>query len=116
MRADYSMAHLWQTIQNTPGMANNTIMIALPEHGRNLQPNTVIDAYGRYALDHTNDEMSREIFCLVAGPSGKVIQNQVISQVEGQSIDVVPTIAKILGFYDDISSMLPGQPLNAALA
>ena len=115
MVADYSMAHLWQTIQNTPGMANNTIMIALPEHGRNAQPNTVIDPYGRYALDHTNDEMSREIFCLMAGPSGKVVQNQVISQVQGESIDVVPTIAKILGFYDDISGMLPGQPLNAAL-
>lgn len=115
VRADYAMAHLWQTIQSTPGMANNTIMIALPEHGRNQEPNTVIDPYGRYALDHTNDEMSREIFCLVAGPSGKVVQNQVISQVAGQSIDVVPTIAKILGFYDDIAGMLPGQPLNAAL-
>ena len=115
VRADYSMAHLWQTIQNTPGMADNTIMIAVPEHGRNAQPNTVIDPYGRYALDHTNDEMSREIFCLMTGPSGKVIQNQVINQVQGESIDVVPTIAKILGFYDDVSGMLPGQPLNAAL-
>jgi hypothetical protein len=114
-RADYAMAHLWQTIQNTPGMADNTIMIALPEHGRNAQPNTVIDAYGRYALDHTNDAMSREIFCLVNGPSGKVVQNQVINQVQGQSIDVVPTIAKVLGFYDDVSGMLTGQPLNAAL-
>ena len=59
--------------------------------------------------------MSREIFCLMTGPSGKVIQNQVINQVQGESIDVVPTIAKILGFYDDVSGMLPGQPLNAAL-
>ncbi|MCF8276283.1 MAG: hypothetical protein K9J17_06055 [Flavobacteriales bacterium] len=116
MRADYALAHLWQTIQSTAGMANNTIMIALPEHGRNLLPNTVIDPYGRYALDHTNDDMSREIFCLVVGPNGKVVQNQVISQVQGQSIDVVPTIAKILGFYDDVSGFLPGQPLNAALA
>lgn len=115
-RADYALGHLWQTIQATPGMVNNTILIALPEHGRNALPNTVIDPYGRYALDHTNDEMSREIFCLVTGPSGKVVQNQVINQVQGQSIDVVPTIAKILGFYDDIAGMLPGQPLNAALA
>lgn len=116
VRADYALGHLWQTIQSTPGMANNTILIALPEHGRNQQPNTVIDAYGRYALDHTNDDMSREIFCLVAGPSGKVVQEQVIDQVQGQTIDVVPTIAKILGFYEDVSGLLPGQPLNAALA
>lgn len=115
VRADYALGHLWQTIQSTPGMADNTILIAVPEHGRNAEPNTVVDAFGRYAIDHTNDEMSREIFCLVAGPSGKVVQNQVIDQVMGETVDVVPTIAKILGFYDDVSAMLPGQPLDAAL-
>lgn len=112
--ADYALAHLWQTIQSTPGMANNTILIAAPEHGRNLQPNTVVDAFGRYALDHTSDETSREIFCLVAGPSGKVVQNQLITQEVGESIDIVPTIAKILGFHDQVAGMLPGQPLNQA--
>ena len=115
VKADYALGHLWQTIQSTPGMADNTILIAVPEHGRNAQPNTVIDAFGRYAIDHTNDDMSREIFCLVAGPTGKVMQNQVISQEMGETIDVVPTIAKILGFYDEVSGMLPGQPLDAAL-
>lgn len=115
VKADYALGHLWQTIQSTPGMANNTILIAVPEHGRNLESNTVVDVYGRYALDHTNDEMSRQIFCLMAGPSGKVVQNQLISQVAGESIDVVPTIAKILGFHDDIAGMLPGQPLDQAL-
>ena len=115
VKADYALAKLWQTIQTTPGMADNTILIAVPEHGRNAQPNTVIDPYGRYAIDHTNDEMSREVFCLVAGPAGKVVQTQEISQVMGESIDVVPTIAKILGFYDEVSGMLPGQPLEAAL-
>ncbi len=114
VKADYALGHLWQTIQSTPGMADNTVLIALPEHGRNAAPNTVIDAYGRYALDHTNDDMSREIFCLIAGPTGKVLQNQVINQVVGESIDVVPTIAKILGFHDQIGGMLPGQHLDAA--
>jgi hypothetical protein len=115
VKADYALGHLWQTIQSTPGMADNTILITVPEHGRNAQPNTVVDAFGRYALDHTNDDMSREIFCLVAGPSGKVNQNQVIDQVMGETVDVVPTIAKILGFYDEVSGILPGQPLDAAL-
>ena len=112
--ADYALAHLWQTIQSTPGMANNTILIAAPEHGRNLQPNTVVDQYGRYAIDHTSDATSREIFCLVVGPSGKVVQNQNITQQMGESIDIVPTIAKILGFQDQVGGMLPGQPLNQA--
>jgi len=115
VKADYALAHLWQTIQNTPGMADNTILIAVPEHGRNQEANTVIDTFGRFALDHTNDQMSREIFCLMCGPTGKVVQNQIISQELGESIDVVPTIAKILGFYDDVSAMLPGQPLSQAL-
>ncbi len=112
--ADYALAHLWQTIQSTPGMANNTILIAAPEHGRNLQPNTVVDQYGRYAIDHTSDATSREIFCLVVGPTGKVVQNQNITQQMGESIDIVPTIAKILGFHDQVGGMLPGQPLNQA--
>ena len=115
VKADYAMAHLWQTIQATPGMANNTIMIALPEHGRNVEPNTLVDAYGRYAFDHTNTPESREIFCLVVGPSGKVQQNQTINQVIGESIDVVPTVAHILGFYNEVASMLPGRVLNEAV-
>ena len=101
-KADYALAHLWETIQSTPGMANDTVLIAVPEHGRNLSENTLVDQYGRFALDHTGEEMSREIFCLVAGPAGVVKQNQTINQVSGESIDVVPTIANILGFYDDI--------------
>jgi hypothetical protein len=113
--ADYSLAHLWNTIQSTPGMANDTILIAVPEHGRNLQPNTIQDSNGRYALDHTNDQMSREIFCLILGPSGVIKQNQTISSVTGQSIDVVPTIAYALGFNHEIpGGLLPGQPLMQA--
>lgn len=110
--ADYSLAHLWNTIQSTPGMANDTILIAVPEHGRNQQPNTIQDSNGRYALDHTNDQMSREIFCLILGPSGVIKQNQTINSVSGESIDVVPTIAYALGFDHEIpSGLLPGQPL-----
>src|ERR1051326_4868211 len=108
-KADYALAHLWNTIQSTPGLANDTILIAVPEHGRNASSNTVMDAYGRYAVDHTGEAMSREIFCLVLGPAGVVKQNQVITSVTGESIDVVPTIADILGFYPDIPSQYAGN-------
>jgi len=114
-KADYAVSHLWQTIQNTPGMANDTILIVAPEHGRNLQPNTISDNYGQLALDHTSDNTSREIFCMVVGPPDKVQQNQVINTVTGESIDIVPTIAHILGFKDAIpGGMLPGRVLNEA--
>ncbi|MEM7038737.1 MAG: hypothetical protein AAF570_17250, partial [Bacteroidota bacterium] len=106
-KADYAVARLWETIQSTPGMMNDTIMIVAPEHGRNFEPNTVLDAYGRYAIDHTaidqsGDQMSREIFCLVLGPDGVVVRDQEIGTVTGESIDIVPTIARVLGFDDQI--------------
>lgn len=120
-KADYAVARLWDTIQSTPGMANDTVMIVVPEHGRNQQSNTVVDAFGRYAIDHTaidnsGDQMSREIFCLVAGPPGSVVQDQVINSIKGESIDVVPTVAKVLGFDTDIPGSVtpPGQFLGDA--
>lgn len=112
--ADWSVSHLWNTIQNTPGMADDTVLIVVPEHGRNADPNTVVDMYGRPAFDHTSDDNSREIFCLVAGPSN-VIQTQTISSIEGESVDVVPTVADLLGFYPDIpGGLLDGSPLTQA--
>ena len=80
----------------------------MPEHGRNQEGNGIYDAYGRQALDHTNDEMSRETFALVLGPNGVVVQDQVFANEKGESIDIVPTIANILGFDNDI----PGGLLN----
>lgn len=104
-KADYAAAHLWNHIQSTPGMANDTVMIIMPEHGRNLNPNTSADAFGRFALDHTapvdtvsGDQMAREIFCMVVGPPSVVKQGLVINGVAGESIDVVPAIANLLGF------------------
>jgi hypothetical protein len=52
---------------------------------------------------------------MILGPSGVVKQNQVISGVQGQSVDVVPTIAWLLGFDSNIpSGILQGSPLLQA--
>ncbi len=116
-KADWAAAKLWSTIQNTSGMADDTIMIIAPEIGRNGSPNSIVDSNGRGALDHTSDDpMSRELFCLVAGPQGTVNQGKVINTVEGQSIDIVPTIAEILDFKDAIGGVLPGSVLNSAFS
>lgn len=114
-RADWAVGHLWDTIQSTPGLANDTVLIVAPEIGRNGTPNTIVDANGRAALDHTNgDPVSKEIFCMVAGPPSVVNQGKVISQEAGRSIDIVPTIANILGFDQEIPGLLPGSVLNDA--
>ena len=104
-RSDYAVAHLWDTIQHTPGMIDDTILIIAPEHGRNANPNTTVDAYGRRALDHTapsdaitGDQKAREIFCMVVGPPSVVKQGYVINSIAGESTDIVPVIANILGF------------------
>jgi hypothetical protein len=114
-KADYAAGHLWQKIQSTPGMQNNTIMIVAPEHGRNLLGNTLLDQFGNAALDHNSDATSREIFALIVGPQGKVVQNQLITDITGESIDIVPTISHILGFENEIpGGMLPGRVLTEA--
>lgn len=108
-KADFAAAKLWETIQSTPGMANDTVLIIAPEHGRNYYPNTSVDAFGRAAIDHTAptdpffsgdplQQMAREIFCLVVGPPNVVVQNQVINTLGAESIDIVPAIANLLGF------------------
>ena len=65
-RADYALSHLWETIKTTPGM-ENTILIAVPEHGRNSQTNGRVDGFGREGTDHTGDAMSRDVFTMVLG-------------------------------------------------
>jgi hypothetical protein len=114
-KADYAAAHLWSVIQATPGMANDTVLIIAPEHGRNLNTNTSIDGNGRLALDHTapvdlitGDQTAREIFCMVVGPPSVVKQGQVINTLYGESIEIAPIIANLLGFDTNI----PGGKLK----
>lgn len=114
-RGSWGIHHLWQTIQSTPGMTDNTILIVVPEIGRNGTGNSLRDANNRQGLDHTSEDgISREIFCLIAGPASVVKQNQTIDVVAGESIDVMPTIAHALGFYDSAASMFMGQKLMQA--
>ena len=115
-RADFAVAHLWDTIQSTPGMKDDTVMIVMPEIGRNQYANSLVDQNGRLALDHTNgDPMARDVFCMVVGPPGVVNQDSVNTDL-GATVDVVPTIADILGFGGDIGVNLPGSVLQSAFS
>jgi len=117
-RADYGVGWLWDKIQSDPVMANDTIMICIPEHGRNQIANAIPDANGLFAYDHTGDENSRSIFSLIVGPPGIVNQGLVVGTEEvpvGETIDIVPTIAHILGFKDGIpGGYLSGNVLEEA--
>ncbi len=117
-KADYGVGWLWNKIQSHPILANDTIMICMPDHGRNSAPNNIYDNNGLRAYDHTSDDNSRRVFSLIVGPPNKVKQNQVLGSTTnpvGESIDIVPTVAHILGFKEAIpSGMLPGTPLLQA--
>ncbi|MCX6351604.1 MAG: hypothetical protein NTX03_07070 [Bacteroidetes bacterium] len=117
-KADYGVGWLWNKIQNHPKLKNDTIMICMPEHGRNDVANNLYDSNGLKAYDHTSDDNSRRVFAIVAGPSSVVKQGQVLGSAgspAGETIDIIPTIAHILGFEKDIpSGMLGGKALTAA--
>ena len=103
--ADHGTAHLWDFIQTqVPEMAGNTAMIVMPEHGRNDEPNGIVDANAFLAYDHS-DLNSRRIFGLMVGPN--IDTNLSVgseSNQIGDIVNVAPTIAEILGFKNDIIS------------
>ncbi|MCO6485436.1 MAG: hypothetical protein J5I41_06620 [Saprospiraceae bacterium] len=103
-RGDHGVAHLWNYIQNNiPEMSGNTIMIVMPEHGRNLNPNPITDENDWFAFDHDSDANSRRIFTMMVGPN--VPANlRVGSEANpvGDAADSAMTIADILGIKQDV--------------
>jgi hypothetical protein len=103
-RADHGVGFLWREIQRIPEMANNTIMIVMPEHGRDEQPNPIQDLNNWYAFDHSGNNLNaRRIFSLMAGPGiDGNLQVGSESNPVGDAADVVPTIADIFGIKDQV--------------
>ena len=102
-RADHGVAHIWDFIQNqVPEMANDTVMIVTPEHGRNQNPNPIIDENDWYAYDHS-DSNSNRIFTLLLGPDidADLVIGDENNQI-GQATDGVPTVAEILGIKNEV--------------
>jgi len=101
-RADHGVAHLWKEIQNIPEMKDNTIMIMIPECGRNSDPNPILDENDWYAFDHS-DQNSLRIFGAMVGPgvpAGLRLGSE--SNPVGNIQDGVLTVADILGFKDSV--------------
>lgn len=105
-RADHGVGFLWREIQRIPGMAGNTTMIVMPEHGRDLEPNPIQDDNDWYAYDHSGGNVNtRRIFTLMAGPgidAGLRVGDE--QNPVGDAADIVPTIADIFGVKQQIVS------------
>ena len=110
-RADHAVGHLWEHIQNTPGMAGNTTIILTPECGRNLEPNNILDENDWLAYDHS-DENSLRIFSLMAGPNVPAgVQVGGEGNPIGMVTDSMMTVADILGVMPEVQAggmVLPG--------
>ena len=58
--ADACIRHLWDTIQSTEGLRDETALIVMPEHGRQLAFNGKNpDSLGRSGLDHGGGDDGR---------------------------------------------------------
>jgi hypothetical protein len=57
-----AIAFLWKEIQSIPGMKDNTVMIVMPEHGRDEQHNSIKDLNDWFAYDHSGSPNARRIF------------------------------------------------------
>lgn len=101
-RADHGIGFLWREIQRIPGMAGNTTMLVMPEHGRDLEPNVIMDENDWFAYDHSGNNLnSRRIFTLMVGPgidAGLSVGDE--ANPVGDAADIVPTIADIFGVKD----------------
>jgi hypothetical protein len=102
-RADHAVGHLWNFIQTqVPEMAGNTTIIAVPECGRNAEPNAILDQNDWYSFDHS-DANALRVFGMMAGagvPPGLMIGSE--DNPVGLVTDLVPTVAELLGFKQDV--------------
>ena len=85
-------------------MSGKTAMLIIPECGRNLDHNPITDENDWFAYDHS-DQNSRRIFSMMVGPG--IPSNLTIGSEGnpvGDSSDIIPTIAELLGFKNDVLS------------
>jgi hypothetical protein len=87
-------------------MAGKTTMLVMPEHGRDLIPNPIMDDNDWFAYDHSgNNVNTRRIFSMMAGPGidgGLRIGGP--NNPFGDSSDIVPTIADLFGIKDIVAN------------
>jgi hypothetical protein len=106
LRTDRICAELWKSIQLNPEYKNKTNMFVMPDFGRDgdFEP-------GGNGFQHhrTGDPLSRTTWMLALGP--EIHENISVDRMV-ESIDLVPTLAAILGCN---ASFAAGKPLAEVL-
>ena len=111
-------------IQSTDGLKDETALIVIPEHGRQLFFNGKNpDSLGRSGLDHGGgDDGDRDVWMLALGPDFKpgVYNPTGITQPKRSSgryetIDAVMTAATLLGYGDAMKQGLEGLEMRPGM-
>jgi len=93
-QSDALVGQLWDRIQ-TPGnpMKDKTTMVVIPEHGRDLVPNE------QGGLDHNifSDATTKYVSLFAIGPDIKQNVDLTATNVGWQAMQLVPTLAKLMG-------------------
>lgn len=123
--ADACVRHLWDFIQSTDGLRDQTTLLVLPEHGRHLYSNgQTPDSLGRSGIDHgEGDDGDREVFLLALGPdiaAAGVVEPTGIEQAGRSSgryetIDAVMTAMGLLGYGAVMRGALEGEDARPGL-
>jgi hypothetical protein len=91
VRSDRICAEIWKTIQSEPEYKDKTNFFILPDFGRDADG----DASGNGFQHHrTGDPLSRTTWLMAMGPN--IRQNVTVNRPV-ESIDLVPTLARMLG-------------------
>jgi hypothetical protein len=105
-RTDRLCAQLWKIAQSEPEYAGNTMMLVLPDFGRDSDE----EAGGNGFQHHrTGDPSSRTTWMMALGTG---VREGTIYDHPLQSTDLVPTLGSIMGFHASLSQ---GQPIQDLL-
>lgn len=123
--ADACASHLWNFIQSTDGLADETTLIILPEHGRHLTGNGQNpDSFGRTGIDHGNgDDGDRDVWVLALGPD--IRQDTVIAPTDVsqsgrtsgsyETIDAIRLASELLGYGEAQEAALTESEIRPGL-
>jgi hypothetical protein len=102
-RTDRLCAELWKLLENEPEYSGKTTLLILPDFGRDADD----DAGGNGFQHHrTGDPVARTTWLMAIGQG---IHEGVIYDRTVESIDLVPTLGKMLGFTASFSQ---GRPIS----
>jgi len=91
-RTDRLCLDIWQTIESLPEYRSNTTMFILPDFGRDSDTNPGGNGFQHH---RTGDALSRTTWMMTLGPG---IREGAFVQRPVDSLDLVPTVGRKLGF------------------